>query len=61
MNEAPLLFGWVDYLVFILTLGLSLLVGVYHACKGAASSTTNYLFGGNSMGIFPIAMSFTAR
>jgi len=60
MNET-LHFGWVDYLIFTITLGLSLLVGIYHAWKGAANSTAKYLLGGKSMGIFPIAMSFASR
>ncbi len=59
--EASLHFGWADYLIFTLTLVISLVIGVYYARKGAASSTSEYLFGGKSMGIFPIAMSFAAR
>jgi len=61
MEDPSLYFGWVDYLIFTLTLVLSLLIGVYHAWRGAASSTSEYLLGGKSMGIFPIAMSFAAR
>jgi len=54
-------FGWIDYLIFALTLVLSLFIGIHHAWKGAANSTNDYLFGGKSMEIFPIAMSFAAR
>jgi len=61
MNKVSLQFGWLDYLVFALTLGLSLLIGIYYAWKGAASSTAKYLLGGKSMGIFPIAMPFASR
>ncbi len=61
LDEPSLYFGWADYLIFTLTLVLSLLIGVYHAWRGAASSTSEYLLGGKSMGIFPIAMSFAAR
>jgi len=61
LDEATLHFGWADYLIFTLTLVLSLLIGVYFAWRGAASSTSEYLLGGKSMGIFPIAMSFAAR
>ncbi len=53
-------FGWIDYLIFALALVLSLLIGIYQAWKGAGSSTTNYLLGGKSMGIFPVAMSLAA-
>lgn len=62
MDDSPSLrFGWVDYLIFSLTLALSLLIGIYHAWKGAANSTDEYLLGGKTMGIFPIAMSLAAR
>jgi len=54
-------FGWVDYLIFAATLALSLFIGIYHAWKGSASSTADYLLGGKTMGIFPIAMSLAAR
>lgn len=55
-----LFFGWVDYLLFALTLLVSLLIGVYHAWR-SNNSTSEYLMGGKSMGIFPIAMSLAAR
>ncbi len=62
MEESPFRhFGWADYLIFSLALVLSLLIGIHQAWKGAGSSTTNYLLGGKSMRIFPIAMSFAAR
>jgi len=60
-KEFSIHFGWADYFIFAMTLAMSLVIGVYHAWRGAASSTTKYLFGGSSMGILPIAMSFTAR
>lgn len=56
----PLLFGWVDYFLFALTLLVSLLIGVYHAWRGG-NSTSEYLLAGKSMGVFPIAMSLAAR
>ena len=55
-----LLFGWVDYLIFGLTLLASLLIGVYHAWRGS-NSTSEYLLGGKMMGVFPVAMSLAAR
>lgn len=54
-------FGWVDYLIFALVVLISSLIGVYHAWRGAGNSTSNYLLGGKSIGIFPIAMSLAAR
>ena len=55
-------FDWLDYLIFSLTLTVSAAVGVYYACKGHGSSSTDkYLLGGRQMSMFPIAMSLTAR
>lgn len=54
-------FTWIDYLLFALTLLLSSLVGIYHAWRGASSSTNDYLMGGKKMPIFPVAMSLAAR
>ncbi len=61
MIELVLYFSWPDYLIFSLTLLSSLLIGIYHAWKGAGSSTTNYLLGGKKMAVFPIAMSLASR
>lgn len=52
-------FVWADYLIFGLTLLISLAVGVYHACKGV-NTTADYLLGGRKMSQFPIAMSLAA-
>jgi len=60
-EESSIHFAWGDYLIFSLTLIASLLIGIYHAYKGAGSSTTNYLLGGKMMAIFPIAMSLSSR
>ena len=60
-EQSILRFDWPDYLIFALTLVSSLLIGIYHAWKGAGKSTTNYLLGGKTMSIFPIAMSMASR
>ena len=60
VTNQQLLFGWVDYLLFGLTLLASLLIGVYHAWRGS-NSTSEYLLGGKMMGVFPVAMSLAAR
>lgn len=54
-------FGWVDYLLFGLSLLITVLIGIYHAWRGAGNSTAQYLLGGKAMGMFPIAMSLAAR
>ena len=59
-SREQLFFGWADYLIFSLTLFVSLLIGIYYAWRGN-NSTSEYLLGGKTMGIFPIAMSLAAR
>ena len=54
------MFGWVDYLIFSLTLLVSALVGVYHALK-ETPSTSEYLLGGKKVAMVPIALSMSAR
>ncbi|XP_047112838.1 sodium-coupled monocarboxylate transporter 2-like [Schistocerca piceifrons] len=55
-------FGWVDYLLFALTLVISALIGVYFAFFDPKRQNTRdgYLMGGRTMGIFPISMSLIA-
>ncbi|KAF2883309.1 hypothetical protein ILUMI_22869 [Ignelater luminosus] len=62
VNTPPiLLFSWVDYVLFVLMLCVSTLIGIYYGCFGSKQSTTEeYLHGGKSMKTFPIAMSLTA-
>lgn len=55
------LFGPVDYAVVALTLGISLLVGVYYGCCGSRQSTdTEYLLGDKQMRMLPVAISLIA-
>lgn len=61
MVESSNYFGLVDYLIFTITLVLTLFIGVYHAWRGAGNSTNEYLFGGKTMGIVPITLSLAAR
>lgn len=58
-----LLFGWLDYLLFSLMLGGSAVIGVYFGFFGKKkqNNTLEYLMGGKTMSIFPIAMSLIAR
>lgn len=52
-----------DYLVFAVMLIVSALIGVYFAwfAKVKQNTTSEYLMGGKTMGIFPISMSLIAR
>lgn len=55
-------FDWVDYTVFALSLILSTCIGIYFAffAKRKQNTTSEYLMGGRTMGIFPISMSLIA-
>lgn len=56
------LFGWPDYLVFILMLGISAGIGIMFGCFGAKQKTTSeFLMAGRNMGTFPVSMSLIAR
>nr|CAD7453987.1 unnamed protein product [Timema tahoe] len=56
-------FGWLDYSVFGVMLALSALIGLYFAffAKKKQNTTSEYLMGGKTMGVFPISMSLIAR
>lgn len=65
-NESKLLrllqFSWLDYTLFIFMIGVSAAIGVYFGFFGKKQdSAEEYLFGGRTMKIFPIAMSLVAR
>ncbi|KRT79021.1 hypothetical protein AMK59_8383 [Oryctes borbonicus] len=55
-------FDGIDYLVFAIMLVVSALIGVYFAwfAKVKQNTTSEYLMGGKTMGIFPISMSLIA-
>lgn len=54
-------FGWIDYIMFMLMLGICLLVGMYHGFRKKSHNAQEYLVGGRNMGVTPIAMSLIAR
>lgn len=61
-SVASVTFGWFDYVIFSLMLGLSALIGVYFGCFGSKQSTTKeYLLGGKSMKVLPIVISLVSR
>ena len=54
----PVHLHWVDYLVFVATLVISLFIGVYHSQAGGKQKTTGeYLLGNCRMGLIPVTMS----
>lgn len=65
------IFGWPDYLVFVLMLISCSLVGVYFGYKDSrtrnerqgrrGSVALDYLVGGRKMKIFPVTVSLVAR
>lgn len=56
-------FDILDCGVFAFMLGVSAIVGVYHAYKARKNpdAVREYLIGGQNMSIFPISMSLIAR
>lgn len=52
---------WPDYLVFVLMLVVSILIGIYYRMTGGKQNTTaEYLLADGSMSIFPVAFSLMA-
>lgn len=55
-------FAWPDYLVFVLMLFLCIMIGVYFGFVQRKPNTeSEYLMGGRTMLVFPIALSLIAR
>lgn len=54
-------FQWPDYIMFSAMLLVSAGIGVYFGCMGTRQkSATEYLFGGRSMSVIPVAVSLVA-
>ncbi|RWS29320.1 sodium-coupled monocarboxylate transporter 1-like protein, partial [Leptotrombidium deliense] len=54
-------FSVADYCVFIGMLSISAIIGIYYAFVDRRKTTTNeFLMGGRSMGVFPVALSVLA-
>ncbi|CAH1183378.1 unnamed protein product [Phaedon cochleariae] len=53
-------FGWVDYIMFFIMLGICLVVGLYFGLCKKTQNAQEYLVGGRSMNVVPIAMSLIA-
>jgi len=57
-QAAPKSFHVVDYVVFVLTIAVSLGIGVYFACAGGKQKTTGeYLMGDRNLKVVPVAIS----
>ena len=54
-----LTFHWVDYVVFGSMLVISFGIGIYHPFK-SSSSNEDFVMGGHSVGIVPMAISLCA-
>ncbi|XP_066905537.1 uncharacterized protein [Halyomorpha halys] len=55
------LFNWAEYCVFFGMLASSALIGVYYGCKPKKEVTVDeYMLGGRSMSVLPVAMSLIA-
>ena len=52
-------FDWYDYAVFGGMLAVSFGIGIYHAVKSSGSNE-DYLMGGHSIGVIPMAISLCA-
>nr|CAI5832752.1 unnamed protein product [Callosobruchus analis] len=53
-------FGWADYTMFIFSLGICLLVGMYFGIFRKSEDAQEYLVGSRSMSVTPIALSLVA-
>uniref|UniRef100_A0A1B6CVL2 Sodium/solute symporter n=2 Tax=Clastoptera arizonana TaxID=38151 RepID=A0A1B6CVL2_9HEMI len=51
---------WIEYLVFFLMLGSSILTGIYFGFFKKQNTITEYMQGGKKMGVFPVTMSLIA-
>ncbi|KAJ9575564.1 hypothetical protein L9F63_007572, partial [Diploptera punctata] len=59
-NE-KLFFGWIDYVLFIITLVVSTMIGIYFGFWGKKEETPReYLHGGKTMNSFPVAVSLVS-
>ena len=54
-------FSWIDYSVFSVLIGFSLVIGLYFGFLTKQDTTKEYLYGGKKMGVIPVAVSMLAR
>lgn len=59
--EVKDVFGITDYVVFAVMLGISAAIGIFYAIKDRKKGDTQeFLMGGRSLSVFPVAMSVLA-
>lgn len=54
-------FSLMDYFMFIVMLFLCILIGIYFGFLRKSNTEADYLMGGRTMSVFPIALSLVAR
>lgn len=60
-NEA-IAFSWYDYLIFVVMMGMSIVIGIYFGCFGTKQeSIEEYLVGKKQMTVIPTAVSLISR
>lgn len=61
-NLTTIHFQWYDYLFFLLLLGMSVVIGLYYAffSRHKQNNTKEYILGGKSMKILPVAVSLVS-
>lgn len=61
-NMTSASFGILDYMIFGLTLGVSIIIGIYFGCFGSKQKSANeYLYGTGNMKPLPIGLSLYSR
>lgn len=61
LQETIVHFSWLDYTLFVVVLLISALIGVYFGFFGKKQdSRQEYMHGGRSMKVFPVAASLVA-
>ncbi len=61
-KSAAVKFNSIEYCTFSTLLGLSVLIGLYYGCvKGNQNSTFEYILGGKTMKVLPVAVSLITR
>ncbi|KAK9869592.1 hypothetical protein WA026_003342 [Henosepilachna vigintioctopunctata] len=53
-------FDWQDYVSFVIMLLLCVVVGLYFGCVKSSENAQEYLMGGRTMNVFPVALSLLA-
>ena len=60
MND-KIVFHWADYVIFVMSLVVSAVIGIYYGCTGKKqSSVEEFLMGNRRLGVIPVALSIQA-